>query len=79
MPSFLAPTFVALRDGDAYQSLTHRQTVIARDRVRVSYCCPTAAKPSERTSGPLYFLWDLQVKKRADERTRTAYPCSSYE
>jgi hypothetical protein len=24
-------------------------------------------------------LQDLQVKKRADERTRTAYPCSSYE
>jgi hypothetical protein len=25
------------------------------------------------------FLRDLQVKRRDDERTRTAYPCSSYE
>jgi len=33
--------------------------------------------PSPRLSyRGLSFLQDLQVKKRADERTRTAYPCS---
>jgi hypothetical protein len=37
-----------------------------------SYCYPTAAKaPDNQTEGFL-FLWVLQVKKRANERTRTA-------
>ena len=36
------------------------------------YCCQS---PGNRTGG-YSFLQVLQVKKRADERTRTAYPCS---
>jgi len=36
------------------------------------YCCPTAANPPPSVLGVLTFLRDLQVKKRADERTRTA-------
>ena len=43
------------------------------DRV---YCCPTAAKPPVERAGHSTFLRYLQVKRRADERTRTAYPCS---
>src|SRR5215212_835079 len=39
------------------------------DRV---YCCPTAAKPLVSALRVLDFLRDLQEKKRADERTRTA-------
>src|SRR5919112_825785 len=39
------------------------------DRV---YCCPTAAKPLVSALRVLAFLRDLQEKKRADERTRTA-------
>jgi hypothetical protein len=33
---------------------------------------PTAAKSSIILLGTFYFWQDLQVKKRADERTRTA-------
>jgi hypothetical protein len=44
------------------------------DRV---YCCPTAAKPPNILSGAFLFLWVLQVKRRADERTRTADLSSS--
>jgi hypothetical protein len=40
------------------------------------YCCPNAAKPSIIPLEPFIFLGDLQEKQRADERTRTAYPCS---
>ena len=40
------------------------------------YCCPTAANPPPSVLGVLNFLRDLQVKKRADERTRTADPIS---
>src|SRR5215218_4963353 len=36
------------------------------------YCCPTAAKPPGGASRVFYFLQYLQVKRRADERTRTA-------
>jgi hypothetical protein len=36
------------------------------------YCCPTAAKAPDIDIGGFYFLRDLQAKKRADERTRTA-------
>jgi hypothetical protein len=43
------------------------------------YCCPTAAKLPVERAGHSTFLLFLQVKKRADERTRTDYPCSSYE
>ena len=39
------------------------------DRV---YCCPTAAKAPDVNVGGFSFFQDLQVKKRADERTRTA-------
>src|SRR5215217_5690408 len=42
----------------------------------IVYCCPTAAKPSIISLEPFIFLGDLQEKQRADERTRTAYPCS---
>ena len=38
----------------------------------VSYCCPNAAKAPDVHVGGYCFLRDLQVKKRADERTRTA-------
>src|SRR5215212_4853575 len=41
-----------------------------------SYCCPTAAKSLVFALRVLGFLQDLQEKRRADERTRTAYPCS---
>jgi hypothetical protein len=37
----------------------------------IVYCCPTAAKPSIIPLGPSIFLWDLQEKQSADERTRT--------
>jgi hypothetical protein len=37
-----------------------------------AYCCPTAATPPTLSLGALNFLRDLQAKKRADERTRTA-------
>ena len=40
------------------------------------YCCPTAANSPPSVLGVLNFSRDLQVKKRADERTRTAFPCS---
>jgi hypothetical protein len=36
------------------------------------YCCPTAAKPPVERAGHSTFLRYLQVRKRADERTRTA-------
>jgi hypothetical protein len=42
----------------------------------IVYCCPTAAKPLVFALRVLGFLRYLQEKKRADERTRTAYPCS---
>jgi hypothetical protein len=42
----------------------------------IVYCCPNAAKPSIIPLEPFIFLGDLQEKQRADERTRTAYPCS---
>ncbi len=41
--------------------------------VWVSYCCPTAAKAPDYGTGGFLFSRDLQVKKRADERTRTAF------
>jgi hypothetical protein len=40
-----------------------------RDRV---YCCPTAANPPSLVPRAFNSLWDLQAKKRTDERTRTA-------
>ena len=36
------------------------------------YCCPTAAKTPDVDIGGFYFSRDLQEKRRADERTRTA-------
>jgi hypothetical protein len=41
----------------------------ASDKV---YCCPTAAKPPVVRAVHSTFSQYLQVKKRADERTRTA-------
>jgi hypothetical protein len=38
----------------------------------IVYCCPTAAKAPDMDIGCFYFLRDLQARKRADERTRTA-------
>ena len=62
--------------GFVYATCCSLHTLVAHQAKRrgfgIVYCCPTAAKPSERTSGPIYFLWDLQAKKSADERTRTA-------
>jgi integrase len=46
------------------------------DRV---YCLRTADKAPDTNIGGFSFLRDLQAKQRADERTRTSYPCSSYE
>jgi hypothetical protein len=68
---FFARTFA---DASAASGVARRigQTVNARDRIRRSYCCPTAAKPAIRCSGAFLFLRVLQVKKRADEQTRTA-------
>ena len=51
----------------------------ARDRIRRSYCCPTAAKSLVFTPRVLDLLQDLQEKQRADERTRTADLESHYE
>jgi hypothetical protein len=71
---FFARTFVdASASGVAWRM---GQTVNARDRIRRSYCCPTAAKSLVFALRVLGFLQDLQEKQRADERTRTAYPCS---
>ena len=51
-------------------------SVIPQHNIDVTYLTAsglaTVAKPWERTSKPLYFIWDLQEKGRADERTRTA-------
>jgi hypothetical protein len=55
------------------------QMVNARDRIRRSYCFPTAAKFPSFVLITLTFMRDLQVKKRADERTRTADLESLYE
>jgi hypothetical protein len=41
----------------------------------VSYCCPTANPPTSLPRSSLFSSY-LQGKRRADERTRTAYPCS---
>ena len=38
------------------------------EKLLLPYCCQSP----DTNNRPLYFLWDLQVKKRADERTRTA-------
>jgi hypothetical protein len=48
---------------------TPMQGMRSWDRV---YCCPTAAKPPVERAGHSTFLRYLQVKRRADERTRTA-------
>jgi hypothetical protein len=48
------------------------QTVNARARIRRSYCCPTAVKSPSFVLMILTFMRDLQAKKKADERTRTA-------
>jgi hypothetical protein len=67
---FFARTFVdASASGVAWRM---SQTVNARDRIRRSYCCPTAAKSLVFALRVLGFLQDLQEKQRADERTRTA-------
>src|ERR687890_1566546 len=49
---------------------------MAGDRLWRNHCCPTAARAPGNRTGGYSFLQVLQVKKRADERTRTAYPCS---
>jgi hypothetical protein len=36
------------------------------------YCCPTATNPPSLVPKALIFLWYLQEKRRADERTRTS-------
>jgi hypothetical protein len=43
------------------------------------YCLHTAAKDLDTNIVGFSFLRVLQENQRADERTRTAYPCSSYE
>jgi hypothetical protein len=50
-----------------------------RQGTRLCTGSSTAAKLPVERAGHSTFLLFLQVKKRADERTRTAYPCSSYE
>jgi hypothetical protein len=49
---------------------------MAGDRLWRNHCCPTAARAPGNRTGGYSFLQVLQAKKRADERTRTAYPCS---
>ena len=43
-----------------------------KSHAELIYCCPTAANPPSLVPKALIFLWYLQEKKRADERTRTA-------
>jgi hypothetical protein len=58
--NFLARTFAdASASGVAWRI---GQVVNARDRIRRSYCCPTAAKPSIILPEAFLFLWDLQEK-----------------
>ena len=45
---------------------------MAGDRLWRNHCCPTAARAPGNRTGGYSFLQVLQVKKRADERTRTA-------
>jgi hypothetical protein len=52
-------------DGKAHRRRYGRSFVIV-------YCCPTAAKPPVERAGHSTFLQYLQVKRGADERTRTA-------
>jgi len=40
------------------------------------YCLRTADKASDTNTGGLSLIRNLQARKRADERTRTAYLCS---
>ena len=47
----------------------HLQHTDARDEALGE---PTAAKAPDKRTGGIFFLRVLQVKKRADERTRTA-------
>jgi hypothetical protein len=68
---FFARTFA---DASAASGVAWRigQMVNARDRIRRSYCCPTAAKSPVKRAGYSTYLQYLQEKQRADERTRTA-------
>jgi hypothetical protein len=67
------------KQGTNKDSKTPRRASAIYERVPFlvqGYCCPTAAKSSIILLGAVIFLLLLQVKRRADERTRTAYPCS---
>jgi hypothetical protein len=53
-----------------------RDASVRRSLLRSVFAEATAAKHSSFVVEILRFLWDLQAKTTADERTRTAYPCS---
>ena len=58
------------------RSPVRRPDVNARNRLWRSYCLRTADKALDVWYGRSPLSWLLQIKRRADERTRTAYPCS---
>jgi hypothetical protein len=63
------------KQGTNKDSKTPRRASAIYERVPFlvqGYCCPTAAKSSIILLGAVIFLLLLQVKRRADERTRTA-------
>jgi hypothetical protein len=67
----------------AYSTCSTLQPLVARQCRGLSFGLESTAevlltKSSTRTSWASRFYWFCR-KKRADERTRTAYPCSSYE
>jgi hypothetical protein len=69
---FLAPALIASLTAAHVEHDASAERSMPEDRPRVA----TAANPQIRTPKALYFLPDLQAKQRADEQTRTAYPCS---
>ena len=62
--------------GLAYATCGALQQLVARQcrgrRFGIVYCLRTADKAPDTHTEAFIFLRDLQVKKRADERTRTA-------
>jgi hypothetical protein len=59
----------SFRDGGVCRSLAHRSDSQCQ---KIAFGLATAANPPPFVPRAFGFLWDLQAKKRADERTRTA-------
>jgi hypothetical protein len=66
--------------GFAYTTCCSPQPLVARQcqgrSFGIVYCLRTADKALDTNIVDFSFLRDLQENQRADERTRTAYPCS---